>query len=47
MADVAPNLACDPQVWRRSPNGIRTRVSTLRGWPGPISRPAAMVENGR
>jgi ABC-2 type transport system permease protein len=31
VADVAPNLACDLHVWRGSPNGVRTRVSTLRG----------------
>jgi hypothetical protein len=31
----------------RSPNGVRTRVSTLRAWPGAVLRPAAKSESGR
>ena len=33
--DVGPNLEADLVLCAGSPNGVRTRVSTLRAWSGP------------
>ena len=45
VADVGPNLEADLVLCAGSPNGVRTRVSTLRVFSGSIPLPAAISES--